>query len=263
MKNIHHSSIAEKGAAIGKGTCIAEKCYIGSNVAIGENNTIASGVVISGNTTIGDNNIIAEDSVLGTAPQDPKPTSNSISLNIGDNNTIGKSVLINAGTDNGGGVTSVGSNNRIMDNAHIGHDVQMGNYCTMNKNSTLGGHVMLEDGVYFGESSAVHQFVKIGELSYIKKNSALSQDIPPYCLVEGNRAKIVGLNKELLNKSLSSKQVDDISSAYAILFTHNKSPKESAIDELPKSNSKEVKKIYKFIIGSNRGIPFKRKINVD
>jgi len=260
LSHIHHSSIIEDGASIGTGTSVSRYCFIGKDVVIGQDNTIESHCVITGDTTIGNGNIIASHSVLGTAPQDIKPTSDSVCLHIGDENHIGQYVLISSGTDSGGGITNIGDQNKLMDRAHIGHDVQMGSDCSMHTDSALGGHVEVDDGVDFGESSAVHQFVAVGESARLEPMSALTQDLPPYCVAEGNRAKVIGLN---IDERFSSTQKDSISSAYSILFESAASPIQSAKNALDDSDSTEAEKLYRFIIGSSRGIPLKRKIDVN
>ena len=260
MSQIHHSSIIEDGAIIGRGTTVSESCFIGKSVVIGEDNTIESHCVIVGNTTIGRCNSIASHSVLGTAPQDVKPIHDTASLNIGDENKIGQYVLINTGTNRGGGVTNIGDRNSLMSRSHIGHDVQMGSECKMDTDSALGGHVVVDDYADFGKSSAVHQFVEVGMYAKLGALSALTQDLPPFGIARGNRAKIVGINRD---KRLTAECRESVSQAYSVLFENRESPYESASSALGKHNSKEIEKLYRFIIGSSRGIPFKRKLDVN
>lgn len=263
LSTIHTKSIIEQGASIGQGTNIGECCHIGNAVTIGKNNTIGSHTVITGNTTIGDHNHIDSYTVLGTDPQDLKVPSDLVSLCIGDNNHIGSYSLINVGTDHGGGVTKIGNNNKLMKKIHLGHDVQMGDNCLMEYNSALGGHVIVGNNVCFMDSSAVHQFVEIGDFAYIAKDTALTQDIPPYCKAKGNRAKVAGINLGILKDSFSDIQISKIATAYSHLFDTNLSPKDTAVNALEQESSVELKKLYQFIVNSKRGIPFKRKTNVN
>jgi len=262
LSAIDPAAIIETGAKIGRGTTIGKDCYIGADVCIGENTSIADHVVITGNTTIGDHNHIAKYTVLGTSPQDIKPTSNDVSLIIGDHNTIGSHVLISCGTDNGGKITRMGNHNRLMDSTHIGHDVQMGDHCTMEEASALGGHVIVQDHVYFGSRAAVHQFVEIGAHSKLETDAALTQDLPPYCVVSGNRAKITRLRKKHLEKVFAPDQITALSQAYQKLFHSHTSPKEIAQQALEENPSDILKPLYQCIAHSKRGIPFKRNHNV-
>ncbi len=261
----HHNAIAiiETGATVGQGTTIGEACYIGKDVTIGCNNHIADHVVITGNTTIGDHNTIASYSVLGTAPQDIKPTSEEVSLNIGNHNEIGRHVLISCGTDGGGKITRIGHHNQLMNSTHIGHDVQMESYCVMREESALGGHVIVDHAVTFGVAAAVHQFVEIGEHAFLADHAALTQDLPPYCAVSGNRAKLTGITPLLSKASLSQTEVTLLKETYHALFESAVSPKEYALQALEKTDSQILKKIYQCIAHSKRGIPFKRNENVN
>ena len=76
---------------------------------------------------------------------------------------------------------------------HIAHDCIVGNDCILANNATLGGHVELGDYVNIGGLTPVHQFVKVGDGCMIAGGSVLTQDMPPYCLAEGNRAYIRGI----------------------------------------------------------------------
>ncbi len=97
-----------------------------------------------------------------------------------------------------------------MGYVHIGHDVQMGDNCILANGATLAGHVELGDFVVIGGLTPVHQFVHIGEFAMIAGASALSQDIPPYCLAEGNRAIIRGLNLVGLRRHISREEIDEL-----------------------------------------------------
>jgi UDP-N-acetylglucosamine acyltransferase len=150
-----------------------------------------------------------------------------------------------------------------MSGIHIGHDVQMKDNCTMETGSALGGHVIVGNNVYFSKLSAIHQFVELGDFSSLGKDAAVTQDIPPYCIAKGNRAKITGPNLKTLVEKFSQNEVDDIIDAFGILSNESRSPKESASAALTESNSELVKNLYSFIIKSKRGIPFRRKVNVN
>jgi len=263
LSHIEHNAIIETGASIGQGTTIGHNCHIGKHVIIGTNNHIADHVVISGNTTIGNHNSIAAYTVLGTAPQDIKPTSADVSLEIGNHNAIDSHVLISCGTDGGGKITHIGDHNRLMKSTHIGHDVQMGNHCLMKEGSALGGHVIVKDYVTFGKRAAVHQFVEIGELASLEDHAALTQDLPPYCTVVGNRAKLIGINPNIKQSSLSSEEISQLKEAYHTLFETKQSPKVYALHALTTTNSEILKKLYHTIAHSKRGIPFKRNENVN
>ncbi|GAB6045744.1 acyl-ACP--UDP-N-acetylglucosamine O-acyltransferase [Caminibacter profundus] len=245
---------------IGKNCKIGEGVIIDENVVIGDNCIIEPYAVIIGYTTIGDNNHIYSHAVIGSEPQDLKYKGEKTQLIIGNNNKIREFSLINPGTEGGGGVTKIGDNNLLMGYVHIAHDVIIGNNCILANAATLAGHVVLEDYVVIGGMTPIHQFVKIGAHAMIAGASAVAQDIPPFCLAEGNRAKIRGLNLTGLRRRLDDRKIiDELKVAYKELFERGKPIKEVAT-LLLNSENQYVKHLAEFILNSKRGIPYDRKM---
>ena len=108
---IHKTAIVDVKAKISDNVKIGPYCFIGPEVEIGANSVLHSHVNIVGNTKIGKNNQIYPFSSIGTPPQDLKYKGEKNSLIIGNNNKFREYVNINPGTEQGGGVTTVGDNN--------------------------------------------------------------------------------------------------------------------------------------------------------
>jgi UDP-N-acetylglucosamine acyltransferase len=252
-------AIIEEGAVIGENVEIAPFCFISSEAKIGDGTTIAQGSCIYGKTTIGRNNRIFSHAVLGSIPQDLKFHGEDVELIIGDNNTIREFTLFNPGTEGGGSVTRVGNNNLFMGYVHLGHDVIIGNNCIFANAVTLAGHVVIGNNAVVGGMTPVHQFVHIGDFAMIGGASALSQDIPPYCLAEGNRATLRGLNLTGLRRHLERSDIDGLKSAYKELFESGKPLQEVAKELLDSTVNSYVKNLCNFIVNTKRGIPFERK----
>ena len=245
---------------IGKNCQIGEGVIIDENVVIGDNCIIEPYAVITGYTQIGDNNHIFSHAVVGSIPQDLKYHGEKTKLIIGNNNKIREFTLINPGTEGGGGVTKIGDNNLLMGYVHVAHDVIIGNNCILANAATLAGHVVLEDYVVIGGMTPVHQFVKIGEHAMIGGASALAQDIPPYCLAEGNRAKLRGLNLTGLRRRFENRSdIDAIKKAYKELFESGKPLREVA-KKLLENENRYVRHLAEFVLNSKRGIPYDRKV---
>ncbi len=257
MSNIHPTAIIEDGAKIGNGVTIGAYSYISKDVSIGDGTTIGTHTIIEGSTTIGRNNEIFSHAVIGSIPQDLKFDGEKVELIIGDNNKIREFTLINPGTKGGGFITKIGNNNLLMGYVHIAHDVIIGNRCILANAATLAGHVELGDGVVVGGFTPIHQFVKVGELAMVAGASAVSQDVPPYCLVEGNRAKLRGLNLTGLRRHIDSDDTNELKKAYRDLFNGEK-PRKDVAEELLSSKNIYVVKLAKFILDSKRGVAVKR-----
>jgi UDP-N-acetylglucosamine acyltransferase len=258
---IHKTAIIEDGAIIGENVEIGAYAYIGSKVKIDDNTKVHHHATIEGKTTIGKNNEIFPYAALGTAPQDLKYNSEDTELIIGDNNKIREFTLINTGTIQDNSKTIIGNNNLFMGYVHVAHDCVIGDYCIFANAATLAGHVHVEDGAVVGGMTPIHQFVHIGSLAMIAGASAVSQDVPPFCMVEGNRAKLRGLNLTGLRRKLENRSdIDEIKKAYKELFESGKPLKDTANEILNNTQNIYVKNLCEFILNSKRGIAYDRKM---
>ncbi len=259
MSLIHPSAVIEDGAVLGNNVSVGPFVYIASRVRIGDNSSIASHTVIEGKTTIGKNNRIFPHSAVGTIPQDLKYDGEDVELIIGDNNTIREFALLNPGTKGGGSVTKIGNSNLLMGYVHLGHDVIIGDGCILANGATLAGHVELGNHVVIGGLTPIHQFVHIGDYAMIGGASALAQDIPPFCMAEGNRATLRGLNLTGLRRKVEREEINALKLAYRELFEQGNPLQEVAQTLFETSSSEKVKTLCEFIKTSKRGIPFTRK----
>jgi UDP-N-acetylglucosamine acyltransferase len=259
VSNIHPTAIIEEGAIIGNNVSIGPFVTISSQSIIGDDTVIDAHANIAGKTTIGNGNHIFSHAVVGSIPQDLKFSGEEVELVIGDKNKIREFTLINPGTKGGGSITKIGNNNLLMGYVHLGHDVIIGDNCILANGATLAGHVELGNNVVVGGLTPVHQFVHIGDFAMIGGASALSQDIPPYCLAEGNRATLRGLNLTGLRRQLSRDDINELKVAYRKLFESGQALKETTETLLKESESEIIKNLLTFITKSKRGIPYIRK----
>ncbi len=259
MSKISHLAIIEDGAVIGQNVEIGAFCFISCNATIGDGTTIAQSSCVYGKTTIGKNNKIFSHAVIGSIPQDLKFNGEDVELIIGDNNTIREFTLFNPGTKGGGGKTIVGNNNLFMGYVHLGHDVIIGNNCILANAATLAGHVELGDYVVIGGMTPIHQFIHIGDYAMVGGASALAQDVPPFCMAEGNRAVLRGLNLTGLRRRLEREDINALKVAYKDLFESGQPLKETANEILENTSSHYVKDLCNFVLKTKRGIPFQRK----
>src|SRR6266540_2219735 len=102
-------------------------------------------VFIEGPTWIGQDNIFFPFSTVGVASQDLKYKGERAETRIGDRNRIREFVTIHRGTQGGGLVTSIGSDNLLMAYIYVAHDVSIGDRCILVNGVTLAGHVTIGD----------------------------------------------------------------------------------------------------------------------
>lgn len=194
MSNIHPSSIIENGAKIHETVKIGPFCIVGANVEIGANTILHSHVVIDGHTTIGEGNKFFQGCSIGAPPQDNSYKGEPTRTVIGNNNTFREYCSVHRGTLKENHITTIGDNSLFMAYVHIGHDVVMGNNCTIANSTNFAGHVRVGDRVGIGGGSQVQQWVSLGRGAYIGGASAVDRDIPTFCTAIGNRAHLKGIN---------------------------------------------------------------------
>ena len=260
MNNIHKTAIIEEGAILGDNITIGAFTIIEKDVKIGDGTVIDSHTLIAGKTTIGKNNHIFSHASIGTIPQDLKFNGEDVELIIGDNNKIREYTLFNPGTIGGGSITKIGDNNLFMGYVHVAHDCIIGSNCIFANGATLAGHVECDDYVVVGGLTPIHQFCKIGTQAMIGGASAVAQDIPPFCLAEGNKAVLRGLNLTGLRRRFDNREdIDAVKHAYRELFESGKPLQEVAKELLETDENKYVKELAGFVVDTKRGIPFNRK----
>lgn len=260
MNNIHKTAIIEEGAILGDNITIGAFTIIEKDVKIGDGTVIDSHTLIAGKTTIGKNNHIFSHASIGTIPQDLKFNGEDVELIIGDNNKIREYTLFNPGTIGGGSITKIGDNNLFMGYVHVAHDCIIGSNCIFANGATLAGHVECADFVVVGGLTPIHQFCKIGTQAMIGGASAVAQDIPPFCLAEGNKAVLRGLNLTGLRRRFDNREdIDAVKHAYRELFESGKPLQEVAKELLENDENKYVKELAGFVVDTKRGIPFNRK----
>ncbi|AQW83582.1 acyl-ACP--UDP-N-acetylglucosamine O-acyltransferase [Campylobacter pinnipediorum] len=262
MKNIHQTAVVEDGAIIGDDCVLEAYSYISKDVVLGNNVTVNQGARIIGKTNIGDNSRIFSYAIVGDIPQDISyKNETNTGVIIGQNATVREFCTINSGTHKGDGITRIGNNAFIMAYCHVAHDCLLGDNIILANNATLAGHVELGDFSVVGGLTPIHQFVKVGESCMIAGASALSQDVVPFCLAEGNRAYIRSLNLVGIRRRFDKSQVENLVSAYKFLFNQGIGLKEQANELYAKTDDINVKKMCEFIINTKRGIPLAKGRN--
>jgi UDP-N-acetylglucosamine acyltransferase len=191
---IHPTAVIDPKAELGENVTVGPFAVIGGNVVIGRGTSIGAHAVIDGWTSIGEDNRISPISSVGGIPQDLKFKGEKTWLKIGDRNMIREFTTLQPGTATGIGETVIGNDNLFMAYCHVAHDCIIGNRVIMANGSTLAGHVIVEDFAILGGLSAVHQYVRVGESAMLSGGAMVGQDVAPYTIAAGDRARMRGLN---------------------------------------------------------------------
>jgi UDP-N-acetylglucosamine acyltransferase len=257
MENkIHSTAIISAKAEIDSSVEIGAFSIVEAGVRIDANTRIGSHSVIKGPTTIGKNNHIFQYVSLGEQPQDKKYTDEPTKLVIGDNNTIREFCTFNRGTIQDKGVTTIGNDNWVMAYVHIAHDCTIGNNTIFANNSSLAGHVDIDDYAILGGFTLIHQFCKIGAHVITAVGSVVFKDIPPYVTAAGYDAKPRGINAEgLKRRGFTSEEVMQIKRAYKTMYRKGLSLEEAKAELVNMhAKSDKIKLLSEFLAISTRGI---------
>ncbi|HWK47881.1 MAG TPA: acyl-ACP--UDP-N-acetylglucosamine O-acyltransferase [Stellaceae bacterium] len=219
MTKIHETAIVDPAARIASDVVIGPYCLVGPDVELGSRVELISHVVVAGRTTIGEATRIFPFASIGHQPQDLKYQGEPSTLKIGAHNTIREYVTMNPGTTGGGMKTVIGDHCLFMASSHVAHDCTVGDHVILANQSTLAGHVTVGDFAFFGGICAVHQFVRIGQQAMIGGMTGVENDVIPYGLVMGDRARLSGLNlRGLQRRGFGKDAIQSLRSAYRMLF---------------------------------------------
>ncbi len=217
MPTIHPSASIDAQAELAQDTRVGPGCVIHGPVRIAPGCTLIGHLYLKGPLTLGRDNTLYPFVCIGFEPQDRKFDGRSAGVTIGCDNVLRESVTIHASTSDTQ-PTRLGNHNMLMTNAHMGHDVSVGNHCTLVSGSLIGGHAAIEDHAFVGGNGAVHQFCRMGQLSFLGGGSILTSDLPPFAMASGNN-QVIGVNLVGLRRSgADRKTIDAIKAAFHTLY---------------------------------------------
>ncbi len=254
-------------AKIAQNVDIEPFAMIHGDVEIGEGTWIGSHAVINSGARIGKNCKIFPGAVISATPQDLKYNNEYTFTIIGDNTTIREYATISRGTEEHW-KTVVGADCLVMAYAHIAHDCRVGNNCIIGNNVQMAGHVHVGDWAIISALSAVHQFVKIGEHSFVSGASLVRKDVPPFTKAAREPISYAGINSVgLRRRGYSNEQVIEIQNIYRYIYMKGLNNAE-ALNQielgLPPSRERDI--IVNFVRSSERGImrsPFQSHSNME
>nr|DAD44457.1 TPA_asm: hypothetical protein HUJ06_002687 [Nelumbo nucifera] len=124
------------------------------------------------------------------------------------------------------GDTELGDNCTVLTGAIVGEDLP--GRTTIGCNNIIGHHAVIgvkcqdmkyKDYTHTAGAIVVHQFCHIGSFSFIGGGSVVSQDVPRYMMVSGERAELRGLNLEGLRRcGFSAEEIKSMRKAYQKIF---------------------------------------------
>jgi UDP-N-acetylglucosamine acyltransferase len=254
---IHPTAIVDPQSKIADTADIGPYCIVGPEVEIGAGTRLMAHVYVEGPTTIGEDNIFFPYSTVGVASQDLKYHGERAATQIGHRNKIREFVTIHRGTQGGGLLTAIGSDNLLMAYTHIAHDALIGDHVILVNGVTLAGHVTVGDWVELSAFTGVHQFCRVGRHAFVGPHAVVTQDILPYSMTVSERdLKVFGANRVGLERRGYTREAVEALQTTFRLLTRSGLNTSQAIERIRAevSPSAEVDEVIEFIRTSERGI---------
>lgn len=257
--SIHPLAAVSPEARLGTGVRIGAFASVESGVELGDDCVVASGAVVKSGVKAGRRNEFCEHSVVGGAPQHVARPTDIGRVLIGDDNVFREHVTVHRGMKSGSD-TVIGDANYVMAGVHFGHDCVIGSGCIFANGAMLGGHVHVEDKAFVSGAVAVHQFCRIGRLAMVGGHARVTQDIPPFMLVDGQSGCIVGLNVVGLRRSgHGPDEIADLKNAYRVIFRRGLSWQEVLDTLQAEFDSGPVLHLRGFLGSGKRGFTQERR----
>lgn len=254
MPTIHPTAILDDRVILADDVFIGPGCVIEGDVSIGPGTRLLHRVTLHGPLTLGANNVLYPNVCLGFAPQDMKYDHDrpGPGVVIGDGNVIREGVTIHRATKEL--PTTVGSRNYFMVNSHLGHDVAVGNDCTLANGVLIAGHVEIQDQAVLGGNAAVHQFCRVGRMSMISGVVAVTKDAPPFCTCYDAR-RVGSLNLVGLRRAGFRDHIKPLTHAFKLLY-RERLMIPAALERIEREVGDDplVAELCRFVRGSKRGI---------
>ena len=254
--SIHPTAIVSPKAELGRNVTIGPYSVIGDDVILHDDVRVESHCVIEGPSEFGSGTIFFPFVSAGQAPHDLKYEGERSWLRAGERNTFREFTTIHRGTEGGGNLTEIGSDNLFMAQGHVAHDCRIGNHVIFSYAASLAGHVIVEDYVTVGAYSGVHQFCRVGRHAFIGASSVVVKDALPFARTVGNHARCYGPNTiGLRRRGFPPEEIRRIAQAYRLLLA-SKLNTTQAVERIKQELTgwTEIDYLIEFIEKSERGV---------
>lgn len=248
---IHPTAIVDARARIDAGAHIGPYCIVDGDAEIRAGCKLLHSVYVTGWTTIGPDCEIHPHAIIGHAPQDIKYHGERSYCRIGRGCIIRENASIHRGTIPDS-ETVVGEGCFLLGGAHVGHNCRVGNKVTLINNVLLAGHVTVEDCVTIGGATAVHQFVRIGELAMVAGGARVVMDVPPFALTDP-QGRVAGLNRVGLRRNEYGRdELNALRDAYRTLYGGRAEFRDSVRKLAEQATTPATQKLLRFIDSPTR-----------
>jgi UDP-N-acetylglucosamine acyltransferase len=254
--SIHPTAIVSPKAEIGQNVSIGPYSIIGDGVILHDDVRVASHCVVEGPSEFGRGSVFFPFVSAGQAPHDLKYRGERSWLRSGERNTFREFSTLHRGTEGGGNLTEIGSDNLFMAQSHVAHDCRIGDHVIFANGASLAGHVVIEDYATLGAYAGIHQFCRVGKHAFIGAYSVVVKDALPYARTVGNHARCYGQNSlGLRRREFSNDEIRRITRAFRLLLAAKLNTTQ-AVEAIKRELSgwPEIDYLVEFIESSERGV---------
>ena len=250
-------------------TAVVDKLCERGDVEIGPFAVIEAGVVLEDGVVIGPHAVVREGTyvgagthvdahvVLGGAPQDAgHRRGEKTRLVIGEGCVFREFSTAHRGSSAGRGLTEIGARTLLMANSHVAHDCRVGQDVVFTNSAAIAGHVEIGDSAILGGLCAVHQHARIGRLAMVGGGAMCAQDVPPFSVAQGDRARLYGLNIIGLRRAgVGAEDIAALKEAWGTLFNRGL-PRQDALRRVEQQGGRvaQVQELLAFMRTSRRGV---------
>lgn len=215
MPEIHPTATVDPKVELAGDVVVGPNCVLQGAVTVGAGTRLIGAVWLNGPVTIGTGNLLYPHVAIGFEPQFRAGVPSGAGVAIGDGNVIREGFTTHGAI--GEQPTRVGNRNYLMANVHLGHDVRMGDECTLANGVLVGGHVEISSNVFIGGNSAIHQFVRLGRLAMVGGVLPVTQDVPPFMSCRTERT-VYSLNLVGLRRAGLRDHIPSLREAFEIMY---------------------------------------------
>ena len=252
-------AVVSPDAVLDEGVEIGPFAIVEPRVVVGARTRILAHAYVCTGTTMGEDNVVHMGAVVGNEPQDKAYDGSATFLDIGHRNVIREGCSLHRGTAPGSR-TVVGDDCYFMATSHVGHNARVCDGVILANGAVLGGHAQVGDRAFLSAYSMVHQHTRVGRLAMLQGGSAVSMDVPPFCIGVNGTNRIGGVNVVGLRRAgLDRARILAIRSAYRTLFLGRPNlsvARQRVLDETTAAGgpTADVREMLDFIAAAKKGV---------
>lgn len=255
MSGVDPRALVAPEASLGRGVVVGPYAIVEAGARIGAGCRIEGHAIVR-RATLGEECVVHPFAVVGGRAQTRHSSEHSEvdgGLDVGNRVEIREYVTIHAGTE--GRNTVIGDDALLMAGCHVAHDCVLGRGVTVANAVQLAGHVTVGNYVTFGGLAAVGQWLSVGDYAFVAGGALCEQDVPPYVIVQGDRARVRAINRVGLQRNGFASET--IAHLEAVLrATHRRAtPRALALGPFVDAPQPEVRRLVAALLADR---PFRR-----